>query len=122
MPHQRIERMIRLRDNTCMLGKDGNGLLINDTFMDIRGATAFSYGPTFLIIAFADLRLEVYSLQLKLIKVLKNFSQKKISFLKILSVPKAFESIIILTCEGRKVFVHRIEKSMFSTLSVKLTK
>ena len=54
-----------------MLGKDGNGLLINDTFMDIRGATAFAYGPTHLIIAFADLRIEVYSLQLKLIKVLK---------------------------------------------------
>jgi len=49
--------MIRYRDNTCMLGKDGNGLLINETFMDIRGATAFSYGPTFLIIAFADLRV-----------------------------------------------------------------
>lgn len=40
-----------------MLGKEGNGLLINDTFMDIRMATAFSYGPTYLIIAFADLRL-----------------------------------------------------------------
>lgn len=91
-----------------MLGKDGNGLLINDTFMDIRGATAFAYGPSHLIIAFADLRIEVYSLQLKLIKVLKNFSTKKISFLKILSVPKGFENIIILTCEGRKVFVHRL--------------
>lgn len=40
-----------------MLGKDGNGLLINDTFMDIKWATAFAYGPSYLIIAFADLRI-----------------------------------------------------------------
>lgn len=90
--------MIRYRDNSCMMGKDGNGLLINDTFMNIRGATAFAYGPTFLIIAYDDLRLEVYSMQLKLIKALKNFSTKKISFLKILSVPKSYENIILLAC------------------------
>jgi|JI10StandDraft_1071094.scaffolds.fasta_scaffold1411587_1 hypothetical protein len=49
--------MIKYRDNTCMLGSNGNGLLINDTYMDVRAATAFAYGPTHLIIAFADLRL-----------------------------------------------------------------
>ena len=104
------------------MGKGGNGLLVNDTFMPIRGATAYAYGPTHLMIAYEDLRLEVYSLQLKLIKTLKNFSLKKILFLKILSVPKAFESIIILAAEGRKLYVHRLEKSLFSTLSCKLTK
>jgi hypothetical protein len=91
-----------------MMGKDGNGLLINDTFMNVRGATAYSYGPNFLIIAFEDLRLEVYTMQLKLIKAFKNFSTRKISFLKILSVPKTYENIVILTCEGRKVIIHRI--------------
>ena len=64
--------------------------------MDIRGATAYAYGPSHLIIAYEDLRLEVYSLQMKLIKVLKNFSLKKILFLKILNVPKGFEGIVIL--------------------------
>lgn len=108
IPSRRIERMIKYRDNTCMLGINGNGLLINETFMDVKGVTAFAYGPTHLIIAFADLRLEVYTLQLKLIKAFKGFGQKKISFLKILSVPKSFESIVILTYEGRKVFVHRL--------------
>ena len=79
-----------------MMGKNGNGLVIDDHFMDIRGATAFAYGPSFLIIAYEDLRLEVYNLQLKLIKTLKKFSLRKITFLKILNVPKTFESIIIL--------------------------
>lgn len=40
-----------------MLGHNGNGLLINDTYMDVRSVTAFAYGPTHLIIAYADLRL-----------------------------------------------------------------
>lgn len=42
------------------------------------------------MIAYEDLRLEVYTLQLKLIKTLKSFSHEKITFLKILQVPKNF--------------------------------
>lgn len=81
-----------------MMGKNGNGLIIDEKFLDIRGATAFAYGPSYLIIAFEDLRLEVYNMQLKLIKAIKKFSLRKITFLKILSTPKNFESIIILAC------------------------
>ena len=73
-----------------MMGKGGNGLLVGDHLMDLRGITAFAYGPTHLVIAFDDLRLEVYSLQLKLIKVLKNFSSKRITYLKLISVPKGY--------------------------------
>jgi hypothetical protein len=40
-----------------MMGKGGNGLLIGDQLMEMRGITAFTYGPTHLIIAFDDLRL-----------------------------------------------------------------
>ena len=40
-----------------MMGKGGNGLLIGDQLMEMRGITAFAYGPTHLIIAFDDLRL-----------------------------------------------------------------
>ena len=105
-----------------MMGKGGNGLLIDDKFLNIRGATAFAYGPTHLIIAYEDLRLEVYSLQLRLIKTLKNFSFEKISFVKILQVPKGFESIVLLANSGKKLLVYRIEKSFFSTLSCKLSK
>lgn len=100
--------MIRYKQNFCMIGKGGNGLLINDTFMDVRGVTAFAYGATHILIAYEDLRLEVYNPQLRLIKVLKNFSNKKIMFLKILNVPKGYEGIIILAAEGRKLHVHRI--------------
>lgn len=53
----------------------------------MRGITSYCYGPGYLIIAYEDLRLDVYSMQLKLIKSLKNFTFKKITFLKILSVP-----------------------------------
>ena len=105
-----------------MMGKSGNGLIIDDQFMNLRGATAFAYGPNYLIIAFEDLRLEIYNMQLKLIKTLKKFSLRKITFLKIVSTPKAFESIIILASEANKLYVHRIEKSLFSGLSCKLTK
>ena len=49
--------MIRYRDTFCMMGKGGNGLLIDDKFLNIRGASAFAYGPTNLIIAYEDLRL-----------------------------------------------------------------
>lgn len=109
LPYQRVEKMTKYKQHLCLLGKDGNGLLIDDLLMPVKGVTAFGIGPLHLIIAYEDLRLEVYSMQqLKLIKVLKNFSTKKINFLKILSAPKGFESIVLLTCEGRKVFVHRI--------------
>lgn len=82
--------MCRFRNSYCMMGKDGNGLIIDDNFMNIREATAFAYGPNYLIIAFKDLRLDVYNMQLKLIKSIKKFSLRPITFLKILAVPKAF--------------------------------
>jgi hypothetical protein len=124
LPNSRIERMIRFRDVFCMMGKGGNGLLVDDQFMDVRGATAFDYGPMYLLVAFEDRRLEVYTSnrQLKLVKSLKNFSADKITFLKILSTPKTCESIIFLSCSGKKLSVHRLEKSFFSTLAEKLCK
>jgi hypothetical protein len=60
-------------------------------------------------------------MQLKLVKVLKNFSAKRITFLKLLAVPKNYESLIILANIANKLSVHRIEKSFFSTLAVKLS-
>ena len=103
------------------MGKGGNGLLVGEHLLDVRGITAFAYGPTHLLIAFEDLRLEIYSLQLKLIKVLKNYSTKRITFLKLLAAPKNYESLIVLANVGSKLIVNRIEKSFFSTLAVKLT-
>ena len=83
--------MIKYKEHLCLLGKDGNGLLVDGVLMPIKGVSAFGIGPLHLIIAYDDLRLEVYSTQqLKLIKVFKNFSIKKINFLKILAVPKSF--------------------------------
>lgn len=73
-----------------MMGKGGNGLIIGSGFMNVSGITAFSYGPNFLIIAFKDLRLEVYSLDLKLIKTFKKFFTKPITYLKLLAVPKGY--------------------------------
>lgn len=87
---RRIERMSRFKDVYCMMGKGGNGLLIGDYMMEVRGIIAFAYGPTYLVIAFDDLRLEVYTMQMKLVKVIKNFSLKPIIFLKILTVPKNY--------------------------------
>jgi len=52
-----IERMSRYKDTYCMMGKGGNGLLVGDNLLNVRGITAFSYGPTHLLIAFEDLRL-----------------------------------------------------------------
>ena len=82
--------MSRFKDVYCMMGKGGNGLLIGDHLMEMRGITAFAYGPTHLIVTFDDLRLEIYTMQLKLVKVLKNFSPKKITFLKLVAVPKTY--------------------------------
>lgn len=91
LPSQRVERMIKYKDHLCLLGKYGDGLLIDNTFMPVKGVSAFAIGQTHLIIAYEDLRLEVYTVnQLKLVKVFKNFSTKKISFLKILMVPKGY--------------------------------
>lgn len=116
-----IEKMARYKDKYCMMGRGGNGLLVGDQMMEIKGITAFAYGPNYLIIAFEDLRLEIFNLQLKLIKVIKNFSTKKITYLKILTVPKTYESIIMLSNMGHKLFIHRIEKSFFAVLAVKLS-
>jgi hypothetical protein len=73
-----------------MMGRNGNGLIIGNGFMNVSGITAFSYGPNFLIIAFKDLRLEVYSIDLKLIKSFKKFFTRPVTFLKLLSVPKGY--------------------------------
>lgn len=116
-----IERMSRYKDLYCMMGKGGNGLLVGDQMLEFRGITAFAYGPTHLLIAFEDLRLEVYSMQLRLIKSIKNFTTKKVTYLKLLAVPKGYESLIVLANVGNKLTVHRIEKSFFSVLAVKLS-
>ena len=121
MSGRSIEKMARYKDKYCMMGRGGNGLLVGDTMLEIKGITAFAYGPNYLVIAFEDLRLEVYNLQLKLIKVIKEFSTKRVSYLRILTVPKTYESIILLANVGTKLFIHRIEKSFFSVLSVKFT-
>lgn len=113
--------MSKFKETYCLLGKGGNGLLIGDQTLDFKGITAYAYAPQYLIIAYEDLRLDIYSLQLKLIKSIKNFSTRRITYLKILTVPKNYESIIILTNIGGKLLVHRIEKSFFSVFSVKLT-
>lgn len=60
-------------------------------------------------------------MQLKQIKVLKNFAAKRITYLKLLAVPKGYESLIVLANVGSKLIVSRIEKSFFSTLAVKMT-
>ena len=60
-------------------------------------------------------------MQLKLIKSIKSFSTRRVTYLKILTVPKNYESIIILTNIGSKLNVYRIEKSFFSVLSVKFS-
>jgi hypothetical protein len=116
-----IERMSRFKDLYCMMGKGGNGLLVGEHLLNLRGITAFAYGPTHLLIAFEDLRLEIYSLKLQLVKVLKNFATKRITYLKLLAVPKGYESMIVLMNVGTKLQVSRIEKSFFSTLAVKMT-
>ena len=90
--------------------------------MNVSGITAFSYGPNFLIIAFRDLRLEVYSLDLKLIKLFKKFFTRPITFLKLIMVPKGYENVIFLSHDDRSVHIHRLERSILSKLSAKLDK
>ena len=109
-----IERMSRFKDIYCMMGKGGHGLLVGDHLLNLKGITAFAYGPTHLLIAFDDLRLEIYSMQLKLIKMIKAFAPKRITFLKLLVVPKGYESLIVLSNVGLKLVINRIEKSFFS--------
>jgi len=82
--------MSKYKETYCLLGKGGNGLLVGDQLLDFKGITAFAYAPQYLVIAFDDLRLDIYSLQLKLIKSLKSFSTKRVTYLKILSVPKNY--------------------------------
>jgi len=76
--------------------------------MNVSGITAFSYGPNFLLIAFRDLRLEVYSLDLKLIKLFKKFFTRPITFLKLLSVPKGYENVVFLSHDDKDVHIHRL--------------
>lgn len=49
--------MSRYKDTYCMVGKDGNGLLIGDRLKDIKGISAYAYGPNYLVIAYKDLTL-----------------------------------------------------------------
>ena len=95
--------------------------MIGDRLMDVRGVTAYAYGPNYLVIAYESRTLEVYDMNLQLVKALKEFTPKKISFIKILNVPKTYENIILLYNIGNKVSICRLEKSFFSKLSCKLT-
>ena len=83
----RIERLSRYKDVYCVLGKGGRGMVIGDAFMDVKGVTAYCYGPNYLVIAYEDLTLDVYTIGLKLIKSFKMFTTRKITFIKILSTP-----------------------------------
>jgi hypothetical protein len=49
--------MIRYKDNSCIMFKDGNGLFVNNCYRNIKVASAYCYGPNYLMIAFCDLRL-----------------------------------------------------------------
>ena len=53
--------------------------------------------------------------------MIKNFSSRRITYLKLLATPKGYESLIVFYNMGHKLLVSRIEKSFFSTLAVKLT-
>jgi len=44
--------MNRFKDIYCMMGKGGNGLLIGDNYLDVRGVTAYCYGPNYFIVAY----------------------------------------------------------------------
>jgi hypothetical protein len=49
--------MIKYKDISCLMGKDGNGLYVNNTFMNIKGASAYSCAHNYLIIAYHDFRI-----------------------------------------------------------------
>lgn len=83
-------------------------MVVGDTFLDVRGVTAYCFGPNYFLIAYDDLRLDVYTTGMKLVKTLKNFSERKITFLKIITTPPNYESIICLSNCGKDIMVHRI--------------
>lgn len=91
-----------------MMGRNGNGLIVGSQYMDISGISAFSYGPSYLLLAFKDLRLEVYALDLKLIKTFKKFFTRPATFLKLLFLPKGYENIVFLSHDDRDIRVHRL--------------
>ena len=73
-----------------MLGKAGRGLIVGTEFMNVTNVSAYCYGPNYLLISYNDLMLEVYSLDLKLIKQFKKFSTRPLVYLKLLSIPKGY--------------------------------
>jgi hypothetical protein len=46
----------------------GKGLVIGDRYLDVHGASAYAYGPDFLVVGFENCSLTVYSMDLKPIK------------------------------------------------------
>ena len=70
----RIERLSRHKDMYCVLGKGGKGMVVGDLYIDVRGVTAYCFGPNYFIIAYDDLRLDVYTIGMKLVKTIKNFT------------------------------------------------
>ena len=83
-------------------------MVVGETFLDVRGVTAYCYGPNFFVIAYDDLRLDVYTLGMKLIKTLKNFTERKITYLKLITTPSNYESIIMLSNCSNDICIHRI--------------
>ena len=59
-------------------------------------------------------------MDLKPLKEFKNFTKKKLTMIRILRVQRNFEGLILITSTGRDMVVHRLEKSWFSILSLKL--
>jgi hypothetical protein len=47
-------------------------------------------------------------MQLRQVKILKNFSSKRINYLKLLATPKGYESLIVFYNMGHKLIVSRI--------------
>jgi hypothetical protein len=112
-----------------MLGGNGNGLMVNDTYKDVRGVTAFACvigPPGYLILTYQDFRMELYSMgkQFELLKNFKNATDKKITILRALTPPKKCEGMIFLlaACEDKSVRVYRIEKAILTSFSIKMNK
>jgi len=119
--HTRIERIGRYNDKLCVMGK-GRGLLVGERWIEVPGITAFSYSPSYLVVASEDCTLSIYSADLKLLKQLKQFCAQNITFLKLVRSPKEFEGLVIIYSTGHDLVFCRMERSFFSGLSIKSKK
>lgn len=93
---------------------------MGNTMLRMQEVSAVSCSNNYFVTAHENRSLGIYTSAFQPVKEIKNFTEKKITVMRIVDTPVEFEGLILLTSTGTDLTVHRFEKGFFGAMSSKL--